>query len=125
MSVSGVDEIINVDSIEYDNVTEGLLPDQITKLNNAKASLRVTNSTPATGGKEPETNEEIRQNALAYFAAQNRAVTRDDYLVRVYSMPAKYGSVAKAQIITNTSLDVNINKYLTGTVDNQFGIEHG
>jgi hypothetical protein len=116
-SNAGVDEIVNIDSVEYDNNSSGLAPDQISLLNEAKNSIRVTNPIPATGGKDPETNEEIRQNALANFAAQNRAVTKDDYLVRVYAMPPKYGSLAKAQIITNSSLDVNVNQMLTGTVD--------
>lgn len=118
-SNAGQDEIIRVDSIEYDNITEGIPPDQISKLNDTKNSLRVTNNTPATGGKDIETNDEIRQNALAYFAAQNRAVTKDDYLVRVYAMPPQYGSLAKVQVITNTSLDVNINQILNGTIDTQ------
>jgi len=116
-SNASVDEIINIDSVEYDNSTIGLLPDQITKIDDAKSSLRVTNPVPATGGKDPETNDEIRQNALAFFAAQNRSVTKDDYLVRVYSMPPKYGSLAKVQVVTNTSLDVNVNQILTGTID--------
>jgi hypothetical protein len=118
-SNTGQDEIIRVDSVEYDNMVDGLPPDKISKFNDAKNSLRVTNETPATGGKDAETNEEIRQNALAYFAAQNRAVTKDDYLVRVYSMPSQYGSLAKVQVITNTSLDVNVNQVLNGTMDTE------
>ena len=41
---------------------------------------------------------------MAYFAAQNRLVTRDDYIVRAYSLPAKYGSVAKAYIVPDDQL---------------------
>jgi hypothetical protein len=61
---------------------------------------------PATGGKSAETNDEIRNNALAYFAAQNRAVTQKDYEVRTYAMPSKYGSVAKVYAVTDTQLDL-------------------
>jgi len=64
-----------------------------------KKSLAVNNPIPATGGKSQETIEEIRQNALAFFAAQNRAVTREDYIARTYSMPGRFGNVAKAFII--------------------------
>jgi len=116
-SNAGSNEIINVNSVEYTNTVEGLLPDQLTRLNTAKNSLRVTNFVPATGGKGPETNDEIRQNAVANFAGQNRSVTKDDYLVRAYSMPSKYGSIAKAHVVTNTGLDVNVNRLLQGTVD--------
>jgi hypothetical protein len=37
-------------------------------------------------------------NAMAAFSAQNRTVTKDDYLIRTLSMPAKFGRVAKAYI---------------------------
>ena len=61
-------------------------------------SLAVTNPEPATGGKGGETLEEIRQNAMAYFTAQDRTVTDSDYLVRTLSMPAKYGNITKVSI---------------------------
>ena len=78
-----------------------------------KDSLAVTNEQPATGGRSFETNEEIRQNALASYASQNRAVTKEDYISRIYAMPAKFGSLAKAYITkddlvnNNSSADSN------------------
>jgi hypothetical protein len=63
-----------------------------------KDSLAVINLEPAVGGRSEETVEDIRQNALAHFSSQNRAVTREDYIARIYAMPAKYGSVAKAYL---------------------------
>lgn len=68
------------------------------------ASLAVTNPVPATGGSDGESVEEIRQNAVSSFASQNRAVTRDDYIIRAYSLPQKYGSIAKAYITKDTQL---------------------
>jgi hypothetical protein len=62
------------------------------------ASLAVTNPEAASGGGSGDTEEEIRQNASANFASQQRTVTQDDYLVRTLAMPAKYGTVAKAYI---------------------------
>jgi hypothetical protein len=67
-------------------------------------SLAVTNPEPAVGAKESETVDEIRQNALAYFASQNRAVTKEDYIVRTYSLPQKYGAIAKAYITKDDQL---------------------
>ena len=58
-------------------------------------SIAVLNVNPATGGGGAETLEDVRTNALAYFQAQGRAVTKDDFITRVYSLPAKYGNVAK------------------------------
>ena len=62
----------------------------------ARNSLAVTNEQPAVGGKFEEELEEVRENAKAYFSAQNRSVTKEDYLVRAYAMPPQFGSVAKA-----------------------------
>jgi hypothetical protein len=67
-------------------------------------SLAVTNPEPAVGGKESETVDEIRQNALAYFASQNRAVTKEDYIIRTYSLPQRYGAIAKAYITKDDQL---------------------
>tara|TARA_Y100001938_G_scaffold150640_1_gene242596 strand:- start:1417 stop:3282 length:1866 start_codon:yes stop_codon:yes gene_type:complete len=68
-------------------------------------SLLITNPEPASGGKSMETTEEIRQNALAHFGTQQRAVTREDYIVKAYSMPARYGSIAKVCIDKDTVLE--------------------
>ena len=51
--------------------------------------------------------DEIRENALANFGSQNRAVTRKDYQVRALSMPSKYGAVAKAYCAPDGELDNN------------------
>lgn len=110
-------DIRNVVSAEFDNPSEGLLPEQLDLLNTVKNSLQVNNPTPCAGGKDGETDEEIKMNAMANFAAQNRTVTQNDYLVRVYSLPSKYGAIAKAQVIADTSLEVGVNKILVGTVD--------
>jgi len=110
-------EIKNVVSAEFDNPSEGLLPEQVDLLNTVKNSLQVNNPSPCIGGKDTETDDEIKMNAMANFAAQNRTVTQNDYLVRVYSLPAKFGSVAKAQVIADTNLQVGVNKILVGSID--------
>lgn len=110
-------EIRNVVSADFDNASEGLLPEQVDLLNTVKNSLQVSNPEPCVGGKDSETDDEIKLNAMANFAAQNRTVTQIDYLVRVYSLPSRFGSIAKAQVIADTSLQVGVNKILLGTVD--------
>lgn len=46
----------------------------------AGSSLSVVTTSAASGGAEPETIDEIKFNAPKYYAAQNRAVTPDDYV---------------------------------------------
>jgi hypothetical protein len=104
-------------SVDFENTSEGLLPEQSNLLSTVKNSLAVSNPEPCSGGKGAESNEEIKLNAMANFGSQNRAVTQNDYLVKIYSLPPKYGAIAKAQVISNASLNVGINKILTGVVD--------
>jgi hypothetical protein len=96
-----------------------MAPEEANLLSTVKTSLQVNNPDATTGGKGPDTNEEIRLNAIATFAAQDRVVTQLDYLARVYALPPKYGTIAKAQIIPYNSLDVQQNQILTGTVNEQ------
>ena len=84
-------------------------------------SVAVTNPTPSTGGKIGDDLEEMRQNALAHFASQNRAVTKEDYMLRAYSLPARYGSIAKACVVKD--MDINYNSGNNNDVmQNQLGI---
>jgi hypothetical protein len=61
-------------------------------------SVASTNPFPSVGGRNGDTTEEIRQNALYSFSTQLRAVTKNDYIVRALSMPADYGTVSKTYI---------------------------
>jgi len=61
-----------------------------------EASISCNNPEPSSGGSERETLDQIKRNANAFFATQNRAVTLQDYQVRVMSMPSKFGSVFRS-----------------------------
>jgi hypothetical protein len=69
------------------------------------SSIVSSNPNPSSGGRNGDTIDEIRQNALYAYSTQLRAVTKDDYIVRALSMPSNYGTVAKAYI----SQDLNTN----------------
>tara|TARA_R100001079_G_C4450652_1_gene153563 strand:+ start:1623 stop:3506 length:1884 start_codon:yes stop_codon:yes gene_type:complete len=94
-----------INKIESKTLTQN--SDQVTPtlLAIVEASLAVDNPEPARGGKSQESLEEIRQNALGHFATQRRAVTREDYIIRAYSMPSKFGSVEKVFITNDTQID--------------------
>jgi hypothetical protein len=99
--------LIRVDAIEFDNDVSVLSAADRAIYNSILSSVAVDNEVPAVGGRGGETIEEIRQNALANFGSQNRAVTAKDYQVRVLSMPAKYGGIAKAYATADGTLDNN------------------
>jgi len=96
--------ITNFKSKTYTNSTSGL--DTATQ-DTSNGSLIVFNESPSSGGASQETLIEIKENAAAYFNAQNRAVTRADYITRVYSLPQKYGNIAKAFIVQDEQLEQN------------------
>jgi len=77
------------------------------KVSTAQNSLNVINLEAASGGASEETLVEIKENAAGYFNAQNRAVTQADYITRVYSLPQKYGNIAKAHIVQDEQLRIN------------------
>ena len=98
-------DLTTIKKIEFE---EDLLSIENQSLYNVvKQSIAVENLEAATGGRGTETIEEIRQNALATFGSQNRAVTRQDYIVRALSMPERYGSIAKVYVSPDGEIDNN------------------
>jgi len=87
-----------------------------------ESSLAVNNPLPVVGGREKDDLESLRQNAMASFAAQSRAITREDYITRCYAMPKKYGSVAKAYIIGDTQQNSNDKTYPRETISNPMAL---
>ena len=94
--------ITKIDTLNISSTGNGL---DETLFNNTKSSIALINPGAAQGGRQGETVEEIRRNALAYFNAQNRCVTRDDYMIRVMTMPSRFGSVAKAYVAQDEQLN--------------------
>jgi hypothetical protein len=89
---STISEIVTSEII---NPSETLDSNVLTTI---RDSLAINNVNPAFGGANKKPLEVIRQEAIANFAAQNRAVTKEDYILRCFTMPAKFGSIAKAYI---------------------------
>jgi len=70
----------------------------------SKNSLAFSNPNPATGGSGGQSVREVRENALAYFQSQQRSVTKEDYIVRAYALPAKFGNIAKVHLVQDDQL---------------------
>jgi len=108
--------VLDTNSITYRNEINNV------DLSFIKTTLAVTNPNPAVGGAAKDSLDNIRQNAIANFAAQNRAITREDYIARCYTMPAKYGSIEKAYIIQDTQQDTNDRDYPRDTITNPLAL---
>lgn len=98
---SGLSDNVNSSTINTIASSEIINPGETLDpgvLNTIRGSLAVNNVAPAFGGANKKQMETIREEAIANFAAQNRAVTKEDYILRCFTMPAKFGSIAKAYV---------------------------
>ena len=112
----GVNTVNVIDSIEYLNEIAAV------DLDDTKGSVAITNPEAATGGKAQQDLDSIRQNAMAHFAAQNRIITREDYISRVYAMPARFGSVVKAYVVGDTQINTADKDYPAETISNPLAL---
>ena len=90
----GVNVITNVDDVEF------TVSGPVSSVNSQVVqSLKVLNITPAVGGADAPTIEEIRNMVSYNFSAQNRAVTLNDYKSLIETMPSTYGAPAKVNVM--------------------------
>lgn len=75
-------------------------------------SIECLNVKKTEGGAPEESISEVKANSSAFFAAQDRVVTREDYLARLFSMPSKFGKVEKAFVhkdaVNDMALDIHV-----------------
>jgi hypothetical protein len=77
-------------------------------------SLETINIMATRGGGPEETLAEIKANSDAFFAAQNRCVTPDDFITRALSLPARFGKPEKvfvkrtSSLISHNSIDIHV-----------------
>ncbi len=107
--LKGTSEESNVAANEINTITEASITNNESGLdqalfNRVKNSLAVINRIPAVGARSAETNEEIKDNARAYFSAQDRCVTFSDYEIRILSMNPKFGNIAKVKVVQDDQL---------------------
>jgi hypothetical protein len=115
----GVNVVNSIDTVEFN--VNGPVSSTNTQV---IQSLKVTNITPAVGGADQPTIEELR-NMISYnFAAQDRAVTLNDYKSLIEVMPSTFGATAKVNVMEeDNKVKIKILSYddkgnLTDTVSN-------
>ena len=122
LSGGGVSSNVSSNSIESVNSIDSDFKDESTLaaslMNFTLNSIAVTNPKPSSGGSSGDSIEEVRQNSIMNFAAQQRTVTKEDYLLRAVSMAPQFGSVAKAYI----TQDQQITPTSTETINNPLAL---
>lgn len=83
------------------------------KIDTVINSLEVFNEEPILGQVTLPDSTEVKLRAMSHFAAQNRAVTRQDYISLCYNMPSQFGAIKRANIIQDKdSFKRNLNLYI-------------
>jgi hypothetical protein len=88
-----IKRVLNRNIVFNDPTAQSTYPQQITT---SLDSIAVNNTEPASGGRERESLRSIKENSISFFNSQGRAVTLQDYQVRVLSMPNNFGKVFRA-----------------------------
>ena len=77
------------------------------------SSLEVLNEEAFTGDISLPTSEEVKQRVFGFYAAQNRAVTLQDYRAICYGMPEKFGAIKRVGIVRDfDEFKRNLNIYV-------------
>lgn len=115
-SITGISQLITVFRTSTPASTEA----------SVRATMEVINLSNASGGESEPTLEDMRQIAIFSRSSQNRIVTREDLIARVYSMPANFGRVFRVAVSDNPRnpqsaqlhiISRNSNNYLTFSSD--------
>ncbi len=71
------------------------------KIRQIRASFEFYNEQRAAGGTDRPTLDDMRSIALSYQGSQDRLVTKQDLLARVYTMPSNFGRIFRASVSKN------------------------
>lgn len=66
-----------------------------------RTSLEVFNPSPASGGEDAPSADELLAILPSLKSSQERIVTKEDLLARVYTMPSNFGRVFRASVSNN------------------------
>lgn len=85
-----------------------------------KNSIELSNLIQASGGEDAPTSDDLKALVAPTRNSQERIVTRQDLLARVYTIPANFGRVFRAAIRSNPNNPLASRLYIVSrTPDNQ------
>ena len=112
-------ESVNVSAKGLTSVTTGEFQfEDINNLNptivgDIRNSIEVSNDDPILGDVSLPTTPELKIRIYDTFAAQNRAVTAQDYKALTYQMPPEFGAILRTSVVRDPdSVKRNLNLYV-------------
>lgn len=107
-STDSITEVIDVD-LEFKDVASL----NANTIDYIVQNVESTNEEPIVGDINTETVIEIKRRAKDAYATQARAVTKQDYISTVYSMPVKFGAIKRCNILRDhNALKRNMNLHV-------------
>ncbi|MAF37262.1 hypothetical protein CL622_09180 [archaeon] len=96
----GLDNNCDTNSINTIDTLYIDFPPTSTPVNNVfvRNSIDVTNLEPARGGADQPSTDRLRSLVTSARNSQNRIVTKQDLLARVYTMPTNFGQIFRASV---------------------------
>ena len=114
-SGGGLDHNISSESMSGVSELVATFPNSPTVADAAavKASLAVSNTSAASGGENALTIEQLRALIGSARNSQNRIVTKQDLLARIYTMPTAFGRVFRVGVSDNPRNPLATTMYIT------------
>ena len=81
-------------------------------ISNVRVSVEVTNERPASGGEDAPTIDDLKSLIPAIKNSQDRIVSKEDLLARIYSIPSNFGRVFRAAVRPNASNPLSSELYI-------------
>ena len=91
------ESIRQISTIEWKFPTNG----SFSKIQDIKRKLGLGNPKHATGGSAAPTLQDLKSYITSARTMQNRIVTREDLLARIYTLPTEFGIVYRANVVPN------------------------
>lgn len=77
-----------------------------------RRTVEASNSKPASGGEDPPTIDDLLALVPTIRNSQERIVTKEDLITRVYTMPSNFGRVFRATVAKNPSNPLSSRLYI-------------
>ena len=115
-SIGSINSMTNI-AVDFEN------PTAISSTTKAdiRRSIEVYNEEKIVGSLARMNNDEVKRRALDHFAAQDRAVTLQDFEAIAYGMPPRFGAIKRLRVVQDPdSFKRNLNLYVLSENENGF-----
>ena len=107
-------------NVEVDTIRESIEMDwkfpidaAFDKMQGVKNSLGISNPKNATGGATAPSLQELKSFVTSARTMQNRIVTKEDLMARIYTLPTDFGIVYRANVVPNPENALSSILYIT------------